>query len=58
MEWQFCNTCSKVVDEYEEKCYWCGSPKQNVETESEYKKDDNQLLLDFGDQHELFKYYN
>ena len=48
MEWQFCNACSKVVDEYEEKCYWCGSPKDNIEIE--YKKDDeNQLLLDFGD---------
>lgn len=25
MLWQFCKVCGKVVDEYEDKCYWCGS---------------------------------
>ena len=40
MEWQFCNICNKVVDEYEDKCYWCGSPKE--------KDDIHQLNKSFG----------
>lgn len=24
VRWQFCS-CGKVVDEYEDKCYWCGT---------------------------------
>lgn len=48
MEWQFCEVCGKVVDEYESKCYWCGTPKQDSKViAKEYSE--KQLELKFGD---------
>jgi hypothetical protein len=53
MEWQFCNVCNKVVDEYEDKCYWCGTPKAEIEAREENSKyDKSQLKLNFGDPYE------
>jgi RNA polymerase subunit RPABC4/transcription elongation factor Spt4 len=45
MEWQYCKACGKVVDEYEQKCYWCGAPKEELEEKARYSKD--QLILSF-----------
>lgn len=25
VEWHYCE-CGKIVDEYEERCHWCGRP--------------------------------
>lgn len=47
MEWEFCKKCGKVVDEYEDKCYWCGSSKDFEETKTA-KEDGKQLKLNFG----------
>jgi rRNA maturation endonuclease Nob1 len=49
MEWEYCKKCSKVVDENEKECYWCGTPKKPEEDflEKNYnsKKDAKQLRL-------------
>lgn len=37
----FCHNCGKVVDEYECKCFWCGSIKKEEEKEKENGKSDN-----------------
>jgi type I restriction-modification system DNA methylase subunit len=47
MEWQFCKSCGKVVDEYEDKCYWCGSLK-DLDDKKPTTEDKKQLKLNFG----------
>lgn len=51
MEWQYCD-CGRVVDEYENKCFWCGSAKKNIEKTSKKQEDnikEKQLMFNFGD---------
>lgn len=43
VSWQYC-VCGKIVDEYEERCHWCGRPVGDSE-ESEPKEDKRQLRL-------------
>lgn len=53
MEWQYCDVCGKVVDEYEQKCYWCGSPKKEIVEKEQCGK--NQLMLIFEEEnHERY----
>lgn len=46
MEWQYCD-CGKVVDEYEKKCFWCGSTKKDIKQQEENKIKDKQLMFNF-----------
>lgn len=44
VSWQYC-VCGKIVDEYEDRCHWCGRPVEEELDESESKFDNRQLRL-------------
>lgn len=38
VQWQFCE-CGRIIDEYENKCHWCG--KEKVPDNDEDEEDDD-----------------
>ena len=42
--WIFCE-CGRVIDEYEQKCYWCGAVPKEDSIEKEDLVVEKQLML-------------
>lgn len=37
VQWQYCK-CGKIIDEYEDKCHWCGAIKTQEDEDGDIGK--------------------